>query len=64
MFKVAIRTKGDINPGCVTRDGFVHGVVDDFSKKVVEGLFVRAADVHTRASANRLQAFQDFNISS
>jgi hypothetical protein len=39
-------------------DGLVHAVVDDLGRKVVERAVVGAADVHARAAADGLEAFE------
>ena len=37
---------------------FVHRIVDDFGKQVMQRLFVGAADIHARTTPDRLQPFQ------
>ena len=43
-------------------DSFVHGVVDDFRRKVVQGALVRAADIHARTAADRLKTLEDLDV--
>jgi hypothetical protein len=40
----------------------VNGVVDDLPDEVVQALAVHAADVHRRAFADRLEAFEDGDV--
>ena len=40
----------------------VHRIVDHFREQVVQRLFVGAADIHARAAAHRLQAFQHLDV--
>ena len=51
-----------LDPGGVAGHGLVHAVVEHFGEEVVEGAVVRAADVHARAAAHRLQAFQHLDV--
>ncbi len=51
-----------INPGGMARHGLVHGVVHDFGKEMVEGLFIGAADIHAGAAAHGLQPLQHLNV--
>ena len=39
----------------------IHGVVEDFGHKVVQGAFVRAADIHAGAFADGFQPLKDFD---
>ena len=51
----------DLDPRCVTSHRLVHGIVDDFGGKVMERALIGPADVHARAAADRLEAFQDLD---
>ena len=46
----------------VARQRFVDGVVDGFVDELVEAALGRVADVHARALANRLEAFEDLDL--
>ena len=50
------------NAAGMTGDGLVHGIVQDFGDQVVQRVLIGAADVHARAAAYRLQAFQHLDI--
>ena len=41
---------------------FVHGVVDDFGKQMMQRLLVGAADIHAGALTDRLKTLEDFNM--
>jgi hypothetical protein len=47
-----------LDEGRVARDGLVHGVVDHLGEEVVQGLLVRAADIHARPAADGLEPLQ------
>ena len=47
-----------LDEGRVARDRLVHGVVDHLGEEVVQGLLVRAADIHARAAADGLEPLQ------
>src|SRR5215213_2913314 len=55
---------GDVHPDVVTAPchGLVDAVVDDLDYEVVQATLVRAADVHTGASADCFQALEDLDI--
>ena len=42
--------------------GFVHGIVDDFRRQVMQGVGVGAADIHAGAAAHRFQPLQHLDI--
>ena len=42
--------------------GFIHGIVENFCRQMMVGVFVGAADVHAGALANRFQAFQHLDV--
>ena len=54
----------DVDPDAVAVAGhrLVDAVVDDLEDEVVEAALVRAADVHTGAAPDRLQALEDLDI--
>jgi hypothetical protein len=58
----AIRVNGHRDPIADPCQGFVNGVIDNFIHQMMQGFLVGAAHIHTRAAANRLQAFQNLNI--
>ena len=45
-------------------EGFVDGVVDDLVNEVMQSPRARRADVHARAQADRLEAFEDGDVFS
>ena len=47
-----------LDEGRVSGDRLVHGIVDHLGEEVVQGLLVRAADIHARAAADGLEPFQ------
>ena len=56
------RRQFDLDTGREAGNGLVHGVVDQFGDEVVQGPLVRAADVHARATAHRLEALEDLDV--
>ena len=58
----SVRGKLDLDPRRMAGDRLVHGVVDHLGEQVMHRLFVGAADVHARAAADRLKAFQDLDV--
>ena len=46
----------------MARYGLVHRIVEHFGGEVVHGTFVRAADVHSGAAADRLEPLQHLDI--
>ena len=54
--------EGDLDVGGMAGHRFVHGVVEDLRRQVVESVFIGAADVHAGAPAHRFEAFQDFDV--
>ena len=56
--KIAILTKFHLDEGGMACHSLIHGVVDHLGEKMVQRLFIRAANIHARASANRLQPLQ------
>jgi hypothetical protein len=45
-----------------TGDRFVHRVVEDFGGEVVQRVVIGAADIHTGAAADGLEAFEDLDV--
>ncbi len=52
----------DLDPGGVTGNRLIHGVVDDFGKQMVERLFIGATDIHAGPSAHRFKALQNLDV--
>jgi hypothetical protein len=52
----------DFDPVGMAGKRFVHRVVDDFGKQVMQGLLVGAADVHARPASDRLEPFQHLDV--
>ena len=57
----AVGLDRDLDLGGIPRHGLVDRVVDDLPDEMVKPTFIGRADVHARASANRLQAFEDLD---
>lgn len=53
---------GDVNPVGISGQRFIYGVVHDLIHKVMKSLDAYVADVHCRALAHGLQAFEDLNV--
>ncbi len=53
----------NLDEGGVPGHRLVHAVVDDLGKEVVQRLGVGAADKHARPPADRLQTFQNLDMS-
>ena len=51
----------NLDPAGVARHRLVHRVVQHLGDEVVERAFIRAADIHAGALANRLQSLQHLN---
>ena len=58
----AVGVELDFDEGGMAGDGLVHRIVDDLGEQMVERLLVGAADIHARAPAHRLQAFQHLDV--
>jgi hypothetical protein len=52
----------DFDPVGMAGKRLVHGVVDDFGKKVVQCLLIGSADVHAWPAAYGLEPFQHLNV--
>ena len=52
----------DVDAGTKTCHCFVNSVVDHFPDEVVQASQTRGTDVHTRAFADGVEAFQDLNV--
>ena len=55
------RFQRHFDAGGVAGDRFVHAVVEHFTGKMVQRAFVRAANIHARPAADRLQPFQNLD---
>jgi len=60
--KITIRVQFNFYAGGVSCDGFVHRVVDNFGKEMMQSAVICTANIHARAQADRLEAFKDFNV--
>ena len=54
--------KLNLDPGGVTGDGLVHGVIEYFRRQMMTRALVCAANIHAGAEPDRLQSFKDLNI--
>ena len=52
----------DMDAAGMSGDRFVHGVVHDFRRQVVQGALIDAADVHAGPAADRFQPLQDLDV--
>ena len=57
-----VRLQLDLDAVGVARHRFVHRIVHDFGGQVVQGPFVRAADIHAGPAPHRFEPFQDFDV--
>ena len=62
--QAAIGVQADINAAGVTGNGFIHRVIENFSRHVMQGTIIGAADIHTGAAADRLKPFQHLDFGS
>jgi hypothetical protein len=44
------------------RDRFIHGIVQNFRREVMERPFIRSADIHSGSPPNRLKALENLDI--
>ena len=58
----AVDVNGDVHLVAETSERLVDGVVDDFIDEVMQAGRPGRADVHCRAQAHRLEAFEDFDL--
>ena len=58
----AVRIESHLDEPRMAGDGLVHGVVQHLCEEVVQGPLVRAADVHARPHAHRLEPFEDLDV--
>ena len=58
----AVREQHDVDLRAVARHGLVDGVVDNLIDAMVQASRAGGADVHARALADRLQAFENGNV--
>ena len=54
-------TQIDLNPVGMTRNRFIHRVVEHFRGEMVQRAFVNPANIHSGTAANRLQPLQHLN---
>ena len=54
--QVTARLKFHFNTAGMTGDGLVHGIIDNFGKKVMQSTGVRPANIHTGAQTNGFEA--------
>ena len=52
----------DVDEAGMPGERLVHRIVDHLGKEVVQRLFVGAADIHAWAPADRLEAFEHFDV--
>ena len=52
----------DLDEGRIAGERLIHGVVDHFSKQMVQRLLIGAADIHARPAAHRLQPFEHLDV--
>ncbi len=57
--EITLEVEINLNEIGVSGDRLIHRIVDDFGKQVMQRLFVGTADIHARAHAHRLKAFED-----
>ena len=61
-FGGAVRIKRNITNGCVASEGFVNRIIDDFIDHVVQARTVICVpNIHARALAHGIKAFEDFD---
>ena len=58
------RGQFELDPAGMPRNGFVHCVIQHFRGQMMQRPFVRAANIHARTPAHRLQAFKNLDILS
>ena len=58
----AVGIDGDLYVGAVAGHGLVDTVVNGLVDQVVQSFFAHVADIHGRAFAYRLQAFEDLDV--
>ena len=59
--QIAAFLKGDLDERGVAGDGFVHRIVDHFSKQMMQCVGVGPPDIHARSPAHGLQALEHFD---
>ena len=52
----------ELDPVGVAGHGLVHRIVEHLGDQMVQGALVRAADIHARPAAHRLQALEDLDV--
>ena len=58
----AVGAEFDFDEGGVSRQGLVHGIVDDFGEQMMQRLFVGAPDIHAGPAAHRLEALEHLDV--
>ena len=53
---------GYLDPVTVAGEGLIYGVIHNLIYQVMQPLFSRVADIHSRAFAHRLQSVKDLNL--
>ena len=59
--EVAFGVEFDLDEIGMSGYGFVHRVVDDLGKQMVQGAFVGSANIHARSAPDRLETFQNLD---
>ncbi len=52
----------DLDAAGMAGHGFVHRIVEDFGRQVMQRVHIRAADIHAGAAADGLQPLQHFDV--
>ena len=60
--EMAVLEKLDLDPARMSRDRLVHGVVQNLGEKMVQRLFVGAADIHAGALPDGFEPLKDLDI--
>ena len=54
--------KFDLDPRRMAGHRLVHRVIEDFGGEVMQAALVGAADIHSRAAADRFEAFEHLDV--
>ena len=57
---VVINDNGNI--AAIAGQGLIDGIIDDFVDQMMQPLFARGANVHTRPALDRFQTFQSLKL--
>ena len=52
----------DLNAVGMAGHGFIHRVINDLGRQMMQRVFIRAANIHAGATPDGLQPLQHFNI--